>query len=259
MKKYDIRDIYAIDIHSHYNHGANFDVETNEFYKCDIDFLMSEYDNTNIKCGAFSSFASVSSKRKIVNENEIIEENEHLYNLTLENERVYQWVVVDPRCENTFIQAEKMLNSNKCIGIKIHPDGHGYGAKMLDYADKIFSFADDKKSVVLMHPSWPEYMPQFANKYPNMNLIIAHLGGIYQVNQAKYDNIFLDTSGFSSSNNNVIEKAVMEVGSEKILFGTDTYSCGFQRGRIEYARITDQDKENILYSNAKRLFKKIKF
>lgn len=51
--------------------------------------------------------------------------------------------------------------------------------------------------------------------------------------------------------------AVEKVGSEKIFFGTDTYSCGFQTGRILFARIRDKDKENILYLNAKRHFPKI--
>jgi predicted TIM-barrel fold metal-dependent hydrolase len=47
---------------------------------------------------------------------------------------------------------------------------------------------------------------------------------------------------------------VERVGSEKILFGTDTYSCGFQFGRLKYARISEEDKENIFYKNAVRLF-----
>ncbi|MBQ3592132.1 MAG: hypothetical protein II979_09335, partial [Clostridia bacterium] len=43
-------------------------------------------------------------------------------------------------------------------------------------------------------------------------------------------------------------------GSEKILFGTDTYSCAFQFGRIALSALSEQDKENILYRNAMRLF-----
>jgi len=42
---------------------------------------------------------------------------------------------------------------------------------------------------------------------------------------------------------------------EKILFGTDTYAVGFQRGRIEYAMISERDKQNILRYNALKLFK----
>ena len=61
----------------------------------------------------------------------------------------------------------------------------------------------------------------------------------------------------ASFKNNVIEHTVQQVGSEKILFGTDSYSCAFQRGRIDYADILERDKENILHKNALRLFPKL--
>ena len=108
-----------------------------------------------------------------------------------------------------------------------------------------------------MHPEKITLMPMFADRYHNMNLIIAHLGSVEHVDavaHAKYGNIYVDTSGNASVNNNVIEYTVSRVGSERIFFGTDTYSAAFQRGRIQFARIPDKDKENILYQNAKRIF-----
>ena len=71
---------------------------------------------------------------------------------------------------------------------------------------------------------------------------------------AKHRNIYTDTSGMASLKNKLIEYAVSQIGSDRILFGTDTYAAGAQRGRIEYAMISQEDKENILFNNAKRLF-----
>ena len=68
--------------------------------------------------------------------------------------------------------------------------------------------------------------------------------------------IYTDTSGGASNLNNVVEYAVEKVGSEKIFFGTDNYSCAFQVGRIQYANISEKDKENIFYNNAKLHFVK---
>jgi predicted TIM-barrel fold metal-dependent hydrolase len=68
--------------------------------------------------------------------------------------------------------------------------------------------------------------------------------------------VYVDTSGIASSRNKGIETVVEKVGSERILFGTDTYASGFQRGRIEYALIDEIHKENILRNNALRLFAK---
>ena len=111
---------------------------------------------------------------------------------------------------------------------------------------------------MLAHPAF-EYGLEDVDKYPDMKLILAHFGtgrGYYVpiIQRAKHQNVYADTSGSASSKNNVIEYTVQQVGSEKILFGTDSYSCAFQRGRIDYADISEQDKENILYKNAMRLF-----
>ena len=57
-----------------------------------------------------------------------------------------------------------------------------------------------------------------------------------------------------SLKNRVVEYAVSQIGSDRILFGTDSYAAGAQRGRIEYALISDRDKENIFVNNAKELF-----
>lgn len=58
----------------------------------------------------------------------------------------------------------------------------------------------------------------------------------------------------ASLKNTIIEYAVSQIGSKKILFGTDTYSAASQRGRIEFSMISERDKENILFYNAKELF-----
>jgi len=163
--------------------------------------------------------------------------------------------VIDPRQPQTFRQAEAMLASKKTLGIKIHPTYHRYD--ICEYADALFSFADEHRAFVLMHPDHIEEMPRFADKYPNMKLIIAHLGSIAHIDAiagAKCGNIYTDTSGGASSLNNILEYAVNRVGSEKIFFGTDTYSCAFQYGRVALSPISDEDKENILYKNAMRCF-----
>ena len=72
--------------------------------------------------------------------------------------------------------------------------------------------------------------------------------------KSKYGNVYVDTSGMASLQNMIIEYAVSQIGSERILFGTDTYSAASQRGRIEFAMISSRDKENILFRNAKELF-----
>ena len=92
--------IKAIDIHCHFNHGAEFDTETTEDYRADLEFLKKEHIRLNIPiCAMAGSFNGVLSHEITA------DENEYLYALSQEDPFVYQWVVVDPRNEKTFKQA----------------------------------------------------------------------------------------------------------------------------------------------------------
>jgi len=156
---------------------------------------------------------------------------------------------------NLYTQAEEMLGDRKVLGIKIHPAYHGYDID--DYAEELFAFAAKHQSFVLMHPQKIERMAFYADRYPEMKLIIAHLGSIEHVDAiaaARYGNIYTDTSGSASSNNNILEYAVSRVGSEKIFFGTDTYSCAFQFGRVALSALSLEEKENVLFKNAMQHF-----
>jgi len=249
MRSADIGRIKAIDMHTHYNHGSPGDSEENERYIAKLPFLYEKSLAANIEIMALSSFSGV------LHTEYVEEENEHLFGLTQQYPWCYQWAIVDPRAPATYEQARKYLNSGKCLGLKIVPGYHGY--HLSEFGDAIFSFAAEQGTTVLMHPDCLDVIVGFADKYKDVNIILAHVSGdahIIPMEQAKYGNLLTDTSGSASINNNVIELAVSRIGSERILFGTDTYDAGFQRGRIEYAMISDKDKANILRENALRLF-----
>ncbi len=245
----DIRNVQAIDIHSHFNSGSPEDVEVSELYRCDVPFLKTEYDACNIACGGFSSFSSVCST------NHVFEENENAFRLAESTPWFFQWVVLNPFDERTYEQAKRMLSSKKVLGLKIHPSYHKYS--LAEYGDNIFKFAAENDSTILMHPDYLELVPDFANRYSSCKVIAAHLGSYRHIDcieKATHGNIYADTSGSASLTNNIVEYTVSKIGAERILFGTDTYSCAAQRGRIELARLPESNKIAILRENAKRLF-----
>ena len=238
-----------IDLHTHCNSGSPLDVEPTPLHKRNFSFMMEEYKSAGISAGGFSYYSAV------LHTDEIYEQNEKLAEQAKNDPRVYQWLVLDPRQERLFDQIQRRIGDEKVLGIKIHSVGHKYD--ICEYADKIFSFANELGCFVLMHPDKVPLMPKFADRYPNMNLIIAHIHSVdyaEAIRNAKHGNIYADTSGGDSRQNNVIEYTVERVGAEKVFFGTDTYAAGFQRGRIEYARLGDDEKEKILYGNAKMHF-----
>ena len=244
----------AIDMHTHINTGSKFDSSPNSLlYDASLEYLMKMNEAAGIEKMFCSTFSSVLSCE------EVEKENEFLYELSQKTDCLYQWVVIDPRNDNTFLQAEKMLESPKSVGIKLHPPMHGYSLK--EFGDKIFSFAEKYKAIVLIHPEQsPDYILPFAEKYPDVTFIMAHMGAFREdsyadaIEFAKHNNVYIDTSSSNSMKNKVLEYVVERCGSDRILFGTDTYAAGFQKGRIEYALISEEDKANILWKNAERLF-----
>ena len=251
--------IIAIDTHCHINYGVKEKLPNNHLSKIMVEGdLYSAYPNTIKRVSEAAHIEKVFASPFIglFDREQIGQANEDMAKFAADNELLYQWVVIDPRNDNTFAQAERMLKHEKCVGIKLHPVCHNYSLE--EYGDKIFSFADQLSAIVQIHPEkGADYIVPFADRYTRARFIMAHLGGeahIRAVRNAKHGNVYVDTSGMASLKNMIIEYAVSQIGSERILFGTDTYSAASQRGRIEFSMITDSDKENILLNNAKELF-----
>ena len=252
-----IKKIKAIDTHTHINHGSKFDSSPDSIlYDATLEHLQALAKAANVECMFCSTFSSVLSTE------EVEAENQYMSELVQTVDNLYQWVVIDPRNENTFMQAEKMLLDDKCVGVKLHPPCHEY--TLSEYGDKLFSFLSEYDAIVQIHPEKDaDYILDMADKYETVTFIMAHMGSFGEasyadaIEYAKNGNVYVDTSGIASSRNNGVEYVVNRVGSEHILFGTDTYATGFQRGRIEYALIPEEDKCNILRYNAEKLFKKV--
>lgn len=252
--------IKAIDTHCHIHYGPKENLAYNyltdimqegNFYTAYPDKLKQISESAYIYKVFASPFDGIFDRERIE------KSNEEMFNIVNENDYLYQWVIIDPQNDNTFYQAQKMLENKKCVGIKLHPLCHKYSLEK--YGDKIFSFTDKYSAIVQIHPQGQEkFIVPFSNCYNKTTFIMAHLGNeqyIDAVKKAKYGNVYVDTSGMASMKNMIIEYAVSQIGTERILFGTDTYSAASQRGRIEFAMIEKQDKENILFYNAKQLFK----
>lgn len=179
-----------------------------------------------------------------------------------------QYVVIDPRRPETYDQADEMLRTPRCVGIKIHPEEHGY--PIVDFGGPIFEFAAERRAVVLSHTSEQlslasDLIP-FANQHPEMKLILAHIGHgwdgdpthqVRAIQASRHGNVYADTSSARSITPNLIEWAVREIGAERVLFGTDTplYHTSMQRIRIDHAEVSDREKRMILRENAVRLFR----
>ena len=60
-----------------------------------------------------------------------------------------QWVIVNPLDPRTYEQADAMLRSDKCAGLKFHPEEHCYTIK--EYGEELFKFGAARGATILVH------------------------------------------------------------------------------------------------------------
>ena len=119
-------------------------------------------------------------------------------------------------------------------------------------------------------------------KYPNMKFVVCHLTAPQKdqmdllkenMNKLKLDNVYFDIASLPNNTKEeypfplaqeYIKEAINIVGSDKILWGTDfpyammNYSYLESYKYIEDSNLfTQEEKENIFYNNAKKLFKEL--
>jgi len=256
-----IKNIQAIDVHAHFGtflRGKSKLID--QFMSGDAEKVINRAKTANTKITIVSPLKALIPRLN----NDPITANEEEVKVVGQTPGLRQWVVVDPLKPQTFDQADRMLHLSKCVGIKIHPEEHGYS--IVKHGRTIFEFAAKHQTVVLSHSGEKNSMPvdlvKCADDFPEMKLILAHLGNggpdlhVRAIQNSRKGNVFVDTSSAAGLTSGLLEWAVKEIGAERIVYGTDSplYFAPMQRARIDYAEISDNDKKLILCDNATKLF-----
>jgi len=255
--------IQAIDVHAHFGKYLGKSELVNKFMSADVNMVVQRARLAHTLLTIVSPLEALLPRLN----GDPVSGNVNAARVVAETDGLLQWVVVDPTRPQTYEQAEQMLKQPKCVGIKIHPEEHGY--LIAEHGRAIFEFAVKHCAIVQSHSgeekSLPEDFVKLANDFPEVTLIISHLGcgwdddmthQVRAIQNSKQGNLFTDTSSAKSITSNLIEWAVGEIGAEHILYGTDSplYFAPMQRARIDNADISDQNKRLILHDNAARLF-----
>jgi uncharacterized protein len=261
----DISTIPAIDVHGHYGRyvRAGADSLLDTLSSGDAAEVVRRARDVNIVLTFVSPLTAILPRFH----GDAVAGNDEATRVVAQTPGLRQYVVIDPRREQTYAQAEAMLAQPQCVGIKIHPEEHGY--PICEHARPIFEFAARHRAIVLTHSSElnslaDDFIP-WADRFPAVRLILAHIGcghdgdlthQVRAIQRSRHGNVYADTSSARSIVPGLIEWAVREVGADRVLFGTDTplYHAAMQRARIEHADLGDADKQLILRDNAVRLF-----
>ena len=261
-----ITGVMAIDTHAHYGtyyvEGAT--EEQNRFMGGDGKIVAVRAHRARTQYTVVSPLSGLFPRGQA----DAVAGNEEAERVVAATPELLQWVIVHPLQKKTFEQARRLLALPQCVGIKIHPEEHQY--PIAEHGHVLFEFAAEQKAAILAHSgdelSKPMDFVPFANAFPEVSVIVAHLGNggkaggdptlqVRAIQMAKYGNMFTDTSSARSILPGLIEWAVKEIGVEHVLYGTDSplYFAPSQRARIDHADLTTPEKRAILRENAIRI------
>jgi len=125
-----------------------------------------------------------------------------------------------------------------------------------------YQYGNKHRLFALMHMSdnFTKEMEDLAKKYPEISFLLAHSGWSYEVAKKhiklakKFSNVFCEIT-FTSVTNGIIEYMVKEIGSERVIYGSDSAMRDPipQFGWVVYADISEVEKRNILGRNMRKI------
>lgn len=196
------------------------------------------------------------------------DEINYLNSLTLDfmkerPELISGYVYVDPTHNNKLDVLEKGLDAGM-EGVKLWVAAKCDDYRIDDIAEKCIKYnvpilvhAFQKATGQLDNESTAENVRHLALRYPELKIIMAHMGGnVYFGIRciSDLDNVYTDFSGTMIGTGD-IDYAFEAIGEDRLLFGTDMPSGGRQCiAQVEEARLTKDQKDKIYYKNALRVF-----
>jgi predicted TIM-barrel fold metal-dependent hydrolase len=202
-----------------------------------------------------------------------------------ENEVIAKWLKQYPDRLMAFASINPLYGElaveqlRRCVlklgfkGIKLRPTQCGYwmyNGRHDKYVDAIMEQAVKLKLPILSHSdhystSAPYRMGWLADTYPDVTIIIGHMGGggwdVSGTRDAvwvtkKHDNVYLETSSNSPYN---IRRALTEVDAEKVIFGSDAPLNHHETelNNIKVLKLPGNQEQLILGENIAEIIKKV--
>ena len=180
-------------------------------------------------------------------------------------ERLKAYYGINPHYPEILKKDLETIEQNKdvFIGMKFH-SANGLPYTHVNYQPAL-EYADERELLVLLH-TWgsdekcgEKIVKELAHRYKRAKIIMGHsCHGKWDeaAELAKdFQNVYLELCAVLDERLDILEKFVNTAGSEKILFGTDFpwFNHHNYIGTVIASDITDEDRRNIFYRNAKKL------
>ncbi|MBI3472372.1 MAG: amidohydrolase family protein [Candidatus Solibacter usitatus] len=135
----------------------------------------------------------------------------------------------------------------------------GYRYDTPEWAE-VMTLAARLNLVIQIHTNVRE-MEHLAERFPEATIVFPHLGGnrddIFKRIDivARHKNTHIELSGSGIERVGILEKAVKEIGADRVLYGSDftINEPSAVIARVKNAFLTAEDREKILFRNVERL------
>ena len=191
--------------------------------------------------------------------------NEYVYDLkTKAGDRIIQFIWITTGIKNTTEYLDKKFTAWNFHGVKLHQCWETFSINS-DFFNDVAAWTENHELPLFIHlysDSEVIKLIEYKKKHPKLKLIVAHLFGLelFVTNNFKDENLYFDTSTLQLISDFRLKKLIDFVGTDKVLFGTDTpYGAKDNMirniNRINSLDISKKDKELILGLNMKKLLK----
>ncbi len=181
-------------------------------------------------------------------------------------DRLIGFAVVNPHFKDCPAYIEHCINGLGFRGIKIHPRTHCCALTDPKYRP-VWEASQMYRVPILCHTgqgqafSEPDQFHEIAPRYPKGIFIVGHTGetfaGMLQCIELanKYENIYLEISGWLFMKRGFLEFLVQRVDVGRILFGSD-YSwidLRYALAMVLFSRLDEREKQLVLSENGRRV------
>lgn len=173
-------------------------------------------------------------------------------------------VYLNPRNANTMEELKRNLDLGM-VGVKLwvsqycdDPCVYPLAEKLIELDVPMLLHVFYKSKWQLPDESRSNHVRNLALRYPELKIIMAHLGGeVFHGMRAIKDcpNVYVDNSG-SRGGGVDMKHAINMVGTDRLLFGSDCpIDVAPSLGQMLEADVTEAQREDMLWRNAHKLFK----
>jgi predicted TIM-barrel fold metal-dependent hydrolase len=246
-----------IDSHAHYGYTNIFDTSVTE------EKLLETIEKNGVD-------ACIIQPLPVTTSEEAIKLHHEIFELTMKYpKRFYGLASMNPHLEEKQVrhEIEKCIKEYGFVGIKCHTIGHSVNPLSKD-GDLLFNLANELGVTINVHSgnglatACPSLNILKARQYPELRIVIAHAGMHILASEAfvaakECSNIYLETSWTPAED---IEWFINDLGSEKIMMGSDIYnkSCynqSVELNKYKILNISEKDRDNCLFRTANNVFK----